>query len=193
MQKRRKLLIWGAGALLAILLVTFSLVAYQRGHAQPAYAGHRLSYWVEILGSRESTELQKVMATKAVEHIGPAAAPFLVEWIQEKPTKWTERRTNLYDLAIGAWEAFRILGSRAASADRALFRVTQDPNRTAWSEDRAMLCLYYLRQDPPQPKVERLYQYTSMVTLGGASSNMTNGLRVITPYHNVPPPPPGEK
>jgi hypothetical protein len=197
MRKKRRLLICGAGALVVLLLVIFSLVAYEPGPAQPAYAGRRLSYWVEVLGNWESTELQKVMATEAIDHIGPAAGPFLVKWIQEKPTKRTERRTNLYELARGAVNAFHILGRRAASARDDLRRVANDSNLTASSHQMAVECFDCLQKDP-QPSRGGLFRSVAILPIGNFSDQAASASPALTneapaAYSNMRPPPPGQK
>ncbi len=141
---------------------------------EPSYNGHHLRYWVRILGTTPGTAHETQMASEAVDHIGAAAAPFLVRWIQYRPTRWTERQKKLADrickarypfalrlgrslyhtrgerLANGATQAFRVLGTNAALALDELCRVMNDLNarndpRTGMSStDRATYCLSWL-------------------------------------------------
>ena len=156
----------GCAACAALLVLTAS--------KEPSYNGHHLSYWVKILGSTQPTEHKKQMAREAVDHIGVAAAPFLVQWIQYNPTKWTERQKKLgelmcrarFDFAVrmgrsisqtkgevlagGACQAFRILGTRAGPELKELCRVMNDlsapidPRSGMTSFDRATYCLAWL-------------------------------------------------
>jgi len=153
-----------AGALLLVLTQS----------KEPSYNAHRLSYWVRILGSTSSTEHERQMASEAVDRIGASAAPFLVQWIQFRPTKWTERQKKLADLicnarydfalrigrsmyytngellANGATQAFRVLGTKAAPELDELCRIMNGPSaptdpRTGMSSaDRATYCLVWL-------------------------------------------------
>ena len=160
-------------ALCAVCVICATLLLLTHGK-EPSYNGHRLSQWVRVLGSMQATEPEKQMASEAVDRIGAAAAPFLVRWIQYRPTKWTERQKKLADLickahyaftlrlgrslyctkgellASGATQAFRVLGTNAATELDELVRVMNDPSspidpRSGMSSaDRATYCLAWL-------------------------------------------------
>jgi len=122
------------------------------GPKEPAYGGHRLNYWVGILG-RPEQQLEYQQATNAIDHIGVAALPFLVEWVHcETPTwrmfvgsvlyriqtQWSgllwERvmRSKKEQIADGTPVAFRVLGPRALPALDDLQRLMDsDDPRTA--------------------------------------------------------------
>jgi hypothetical protein len=169
-RNKRTLLTCAACALLAV----FAFLAFKPSAPEPSYGGHPLSYWVRILGSERSTEHERQMASEAVDHIGAAAAPFLVQWIQYRPTKGTELQKKLADLifksrygfalrigrsiyytkgellAWGACQAFRVLGTKAAPELDELCRVMNDlsappdPRGGGSSVDRATYCLSWL-------------------------------------------------
>jgi hypothetical protein len=87
MRKKRVLLICLIGAALAVIAVLVSNSHY----GEPPYGGHPLNYWVlrlgtEPVGPQGQEEMEQ--AQKAIDHIGVAALPFLVKWVQYDPPRW---------------------------------------------------------------------------------------------------------
>src|SRR5262249_53176969 len=90
MRKKRTLLLCAACALLVIL----AFLAFMPSH-EPSYDGHPLSFWVAALATATPIGLdtptprdQLRKATNAIDHIGVAALPFLMKWIQYEPAQW---------------------------------------------------------------------------------------------------------
>jgi hypothetical protein len=161
MRKKRTLLLCAACALLALL----ALLAYTFTTAEPSYDGHSLSYWVGILGNPQGIDGRPYEnATNAIDHIGVAALPFAVKWLQYEPPQWRtkvcnwllQRRFPFADrlsswiaepktqqLASGTHYVFRVLGKRAMPAFADLCRLTNDTNRpyTARVAAQALGCL----------------------------------------------------
>jgi HEAT repeat protein len=90
------------------------------------------------------------MATNAIYHIGPAALPFLVKWLQYAPPPWRNTlATSLYrsrfpfahklsglfvderawQLSVGAHYAFDVLGAKAMPAFSDLCRLMNDTGK----------------------------------------------------------------
>jgi hypothetical protein len=150
-RKKRIILVSIIGAALA-LTATFH---YSSTPKEPSYGGHPLSYWVAsmrgnpdtpILGSTPD-EVEK--ATNAINHIGPAALPFLVKWMQYEPARrravakwllttrfevahrlaWSITNNRRWLLAEGSPLAFAVLGERAIPALDDLSRFMNNTNR----------------------------------------------------------------
>jgi hypothetical protein len=144
MRKKRTLLICTTCALLAIL----ALLAYKPPPREPSYDGHPLSYWVASVG-RAYDFHQYEKATNAFDHIGPAALPFLVKWVQYNPPRWRfalaaplnfsrfQLAQDLSDLianrnasylAGGTFQAFQVLRERAMPAFDDMYRLMNQTN-----------------------------------------------------------------
>ena len=145
MGKHRKVLVT-----ILVGLAFVALVAYRRNPAEPSYGGHPLSYWVQGMGARDILEAEQYDKTKnAIDHIGVAALPFLVRWLQYEPPEWRSRLSGWFSrtdfplagqlsdliiqpralqLAVGTPSAFQILGKRAAPALDDLCRLMNDTN-----------------------------------------------------------------
>jgi hypothetical protein len=151
-------------AVLGMALALIAFLAHRLSTREPSYNGHPLSYWVSVLGNSvvgasSNTELEQ--ATNAIVHIGVAATPFLVKWIQFDPPRW--KRTLASGLArtrfapakklahrltdpiprFGTDLAFAILGPRAMPAFDDLCRLMNDTNRPnmAILAARALACI----------------------------------------------------
>jgi hypothetical protein len=100
-RKKRVILLCLIGAALALI----AFLALKPQPNEPSYDGHTLSHWVCILGTTgmdNPDQYQK--ATNAIDHIGAAALPFLVKWLQYEPPQWRTRlgywlRGNPFPLA----------------------------------------------------------------------------------------------
>jgi hypothetical protein len=145
-RKKRIILIC---AIVAALALT-ALLAYNSNFGEPSYAGHRLSYWVARLGRDPVTDENQIPAAeKAIDHIGVAALPFLVKWVQYDPAQWRvalasdinqsrfpfarslsdliiNRRAR--ELARGTVGAFAVLGTRAMPVFGDLCRLMNQTN-----------------------------------------------------------------
>jgi HEAT repeat protein len=102
------------------------------------------------MGARDILEAEQYDKTKnAIDHIGVAALPFLVRWLQYEPPEWRSRLSGWFSrtdfplagqlsdliiqpralqLAVGTPSAFQILGKRAAPALDDLCRLMNDTN-----------------------------------------------------------------
>jgi hypothetical protein len=161
-RKKRTLLLCAVCALLAIL----ALLAFKPQPHEPSYDGHPLSFWVAALARATPIGLdtptpreQLRKATNAIDHIGVAALPFLMKWIQYEPAQWRLKlfyklnaapspRARLlsrwvinqktFHLATGACRAFGPLGTRAMPAFEDLCRLLNDTNRPYTSSGAAL-------------------------------------------------------
>jgi hypothetical protein len=153
--RKKRVILCLIGAALALI----ALLAYNPTSGEPSYEGHPLSYWVAILGSSPPRSDEE-KAKNAIDHIGAAALPFLVKWIQYNPPRW--KRTVAYTLArtplplahklanrmigprlvIGTHFAFAALGPRAMPAFDDLRHLMNDTNRpnTTTEAARALSC-----------------------------------------------------
>ncbi len=134
--------------------------------AEPAYAGRPLSSWVEEIELGPPTAHQGQSPTNALNHIGPAALPFLVRWIQyEAPTNqpaWQEHLTKLGSMSSwgfakkfaariscpkaqrlrgGSIRAFESLGAKATPATPDLCRIMNNPTAPLEVAATATRCL----------------------------------------------------
>ncbi len=144
-RKKRVILLCLIGAALAFI----ALFTYKPTSREPSYGGHALSFWVTSLGDIDDDIDHYRKTTNAIGHIGVAALPFLLEWIQCEPTPWrttvgaflkeipfslahklsrrvTEPRA--YYLAEGTPHAFAVLGKRALPAFNDLCRLMNETN-----------------------------------------------------------------
>jgi hypothetical protein len=172
-RKKRVILLCLIGAVLALI----ALLAYTSTTAEPPYDGHPLSYWVLLLAdpipTPEFPNPDHDNATKAIDHIGVAALPFLVKWIQQGPPRWrTALGTMVYRApfpfahglssriigernwkrAVGTCYAFEHLGKRAMPAFDDLCRLANDTNR-AITASAAVTVLAYLGTNAVPPLV----------------------------------------
>lgn len=159
-RKRSRILASLAVVGMALALIAF--LAYRPSSREPSYNGRPLSYWVAVLGEPPgvgtSPDTEREQATNAIVHIGAAASPFLVKWIQFDPPSWKrmlasglvrfahgkELAYRLIDptLANGTELAFTILGPRAMPAFDDLCRLFNANNsQTAIPAARALACL----------------------------------------------------
>ena len=158
MRKRRTLLICVIGAALAFV----AFFAHNPTSGEPSFDGHPLSYWVASAGSEPPDLVQLWKATNAFNHIGTAALPFLLKWIQYEPSplrvtlsdlfnrapfksyRFSERimQTKAQRLADGAYYAYYVLGLRAMPAFDDLCRLMNETNRpsTAYAAMMALSC-----------------------------------------------------
>ncbi|TAK98819.1 MAG: HEAT repeat domain-containing protein [Verrucomicrobia bacterium] len=180
MSKRRKFVIAVLFCMSAVAVIAFLA---HRQDPEPAYAGHPLSFWVEILGRRSPPWGDTQGATNAIAHIGPASLPLLLKWIQHEPAQWRDKlaaplkrlpyewthwlsaciaQERSEQLAIGTYEAFHILGTRATPALEDLSRLMNATNATATSAratenlgclgTNALAALLAVIQDPRHPR-----------------------------------------
>lgn len=141
-KKKRVLLLGAVGVVLAgVVYPRF------RRSAEPYYDGRPLSFWVASLGRFDVEETPK--GREAVDHIGVAAVPYLLGWMQFDSTGWRERlASRLYEcpwrlvrkagdwvwpersleLRRGSYAAFTVLGQRGYSAFGQLRRVLDNTN-----------------------------------------------------------------
>ena len=151
MKKKRVVLICLVGAALALILCQL-IQAIQR-RSEPRYEGHPLSYWVTQLAARRHFEdintADRQKPREPIDHIGPAALPFLMKWIRYERPKWRTRLGNWlrqsrlpfkeqlssriseppsFQLAYGSCVAFTILGKRANPAFDELCRLLNETN-----------------------------------------------------------------
>jgi hypothetical protein len=159
MRKKRTLLICAACALLALV----ALLAYNPTSGEPSYGGQPLSFWVAPLGEDDIIPpAQYKETTNAIDHIGAAALPFLVKWIQYEPSPLRVTLSDLFDrapftshrlserimetkaqrLADGTYFAFYVLGEKAMPAFDDLCRLMNNTNRpcTASAAITALSC-----------------------------------------------------
>ena len=88
---RRRKISW-----LLVLLVVAALVAiirHDRSVAGPVYDGAPLNLWLRLLDYRASPSPDKARA--AIRHLGPAALPLVIEWLD-----WKD---SLLRRALNAW------------------------------------------------------------------------------------------
>jgi len=129
--------------LIAIAVLVGVLAVIFRREREPEYGGRKLSEWVLRLPVKPS-ELGPSEAEEAIRHIGTNAVPYLLKWISREPARW---QVKLYQKvsdvlrnapnavfqdqnmlrAVGAAEAFSILGPKANVAKRELRRLANDP------------------------------------------------------------------
>ncbi|HEV2318850.1 MAG TPA: HEAT repeat domain-containing protein [Verrucomicrobiae bacterium] len=89
-------------------LIAFLCLAVIGCRREPVYHGKPLQHWVSLLQDQNldfSPAPDAVEAEKAVQAIGPAAIPWLIEWTKHPPNSTVETPP-----------AFKILGLQAASA-----------------------------------------------------------------------------
>ena len=106
--------------LFASLLALIALLAFRPSSPEPSYRGHHLSYWVVQLSSSSLRpgfpNPQYERATNAINHIGVAALPFLLTWIQDDtpPRNPSSLARLLYRtrLPVATWLADRVWGPR---------------------------------------------------------------------------------
>jgi hypothetical protein len=172
MRKKQVLLLCAVCPLVAILV----LLAHKPAPSEPSYDGHPLSYWVEMLGepfrsAGPDPPPQYQEATKAIDHIGVSALPFLMKWIQYEPPRWRRTLANslngnrfppvrqlsglFFDprarqLSVGAYKAFDALRTRAMPAFDDLCRFTNDTNRPSVAF-KAAIALGYLGTNALSP------------------------------------------
>jgi hypothetical protein len=166
-RKRRILLLCLIGAALAVI----ALIAYKPTSHEPSYDGHPLSFWVLTQVTATYDPDQPAKATNAINHIGPAALPFLVKWIQYEPPGWRStfgilleetpfitvrefgdqiRQPTAYRLAAATPYAFGILGKTAMPAFDDLCRLMNETNRPC-TASQAALALSHLGTNAVPP------------------------------------------
>ena len=175
MGKRRKVV-----ATVLVGLAFVALVAYRRHPAEPSYDGHPLSYWVVALANADHYD----RATNAIDHIGVASLPFLVNWVQiERPPRWRfllgdwlsrahlpladklaelTVRTRRRELALGTQSAFQLLGERATPAIPELTKLAMVTTNAFGTSAGAMSALVHIGR-PAVPSFAALLQQPSNV------------------------------
>jgi HEAT repeat protein len=163
MRKRRTLLI----CLIVAAIALVALLAHSPTFGEPSYEGHPLSYWVAMLGTPPrigpSPDVfdysDNERATNAIDHIGAAALPFLLKWIQYQTPSWRTSLASLLfrtryhiaerlsdwivrqktdQLAAGVPYAFDVLGKRAMPVFDDLCRLMNDSKRPETAPKAAM-------------------------------------------------------
>jgi HEAT repeat protein len=113
------------------LLIAILCLAVVGCRREPVYNGKPLQYWVILLQDQNpdfSPAPDALEAEKAVQTIGPAAIPWLIEWTKHPPNSTVETPA-----------AFKVLGPQAASAIPDLAEILQHKPATldedaAWTE-----------------------------------------------------------
>jgi hypothetical protein len=109
---------------IAVFVLWTALLSYQS--QEPRYANHRLSEWVDAFDTNQrfSDEISPRSGFtdeeihKALDAIGEKACPFLMKWLQEKPSPLKDKLNNF--LNYHAWTHFihfRFSPSRVSLAE----------------------------------------------------------------------------
>ena len=142
------------------LALTVFLVS--RPSNEPSYKGHPLSFGVTGLGRPGATGEEKRESREAVDHIGVAAVPYLVKWIQYEDPTWRGKLSKrVYyahgvigwrlalklmgwvstpvpeKLSVGSLRAFEVLGKRGEPAFGELCRLLNQTNAPGSSSTAA--------------------------------------------------------
>jgi len=156
--------------LIAVLFAALLVVLTRE--REPEYGGRKLSEWV--LGLRADSADAREQSREAIRAIGTNAVPYLVKWVRYEMPLWPrtwhdsdvvrvrhfERFCNRFckrndSLQIGAIDAFRELGPKAAAAIGELSRLLNQPNHCA-SGDVAGHVLPYLGKEALPPVLAAL-------------------------------------
>jgi hypothetical protein len=181
--------------LIGVALVFIALFAYNPTSGEPSYDGLPLSYWVTSLSGNSITMVQLQNATNAFDHIGPAALPFLVKWIQYEPPQWRTRLGNwlnrtpfpgdqlsqwveaprAWRLAVGSHEAFSTLGKRAMPVLEDLCRLMNNTN-SPYTAGQAAAALAFLGTNafPPLLEVAKNARHPSRLAAIGAIGRISD-------------------
>jgi len=112
---------------------------------QPSYLGRPLNYWLTLKNNDDSEALwYEPYFKEAIQHMGTNSLPNLLEWIAYEPPIWKTKLINALSglrwiperfqedraerLALGAEEAFLILGRHASAVIPELSRLARNPS-----------------------------------------------------------------
>ena len=132
--------------------VLVALAIFLTRHREPSFKGKNLSTWLAqyaaiTLGDAKKTPTaqDKVDFEEAIRHIGTNALPYLLDWIQyERPPSdyqsIDEPRNRKELRAIGACNAYTVLGDRARPSIPELTRILNDTTKrwTCWNAAGAL-------------------------------------------------------
>jgi HEAT repeat protein len=138
-----------------VITAIFITLVFLNLEREPFHKGKSLSRWLEILNSGEESE----NALIAISQIGTNAIPFLLTWMEQKPSRLTEELLQLRDPEFGRWKwipawatgyrkqkrndiaplGFLPLGEKAAPAIPKLTAMARSSER--WMSERATWAL----------------------------------------------------